>query len=63
MKLNMSRAWTHISKKMSTVEFGLRSGQGGVFVESHAVSLRKDQSIVIVPAVASTATKSVWRVT
>jgi hypothetical protein len=47
---------------MSTVEFELTPGQGGIFVGSHAVSFTKDQSIVIVPAVASTETRSVPRV-
>ena len=53
--------WTHVSKKMSTVELGLTLGQGGDEVALHAVSSSMLQSSNMVPAVASTPTKLHWR--
>ena len=51
----------YTSKKKSTVELGLIPGQGGDQVALHAMSLSTVQSSVMVPSIASTATKLLWR--
>ena len=51
----------YASKKKSTVELGLTLGQGGDEEVLHAVSFSTVQSSDMVPNVASTATKSLWR--